>query len=436
MATRMKMLLMAGLLAPAGWVWAQNGAIDARTFDQLTKAQELAAEDRHEDALYVLDRLKERGRLNSYATAQLWNFYAFIHASREQYQKAIDAYFMVMEQEDAPNGLILTAKYTIAQLYFQMEQYGDCIRFMNDWLASADKPTATAHIMLAQAYYQTHEYDRASENVDAAIALERASGNRIQEGWLRLKAVLSYTKGDYAGTAQTYEELISLYPNSTYLRQLAGMYSETGESDERLAVFDALFEYGALKTESDLLNLAYMWQGERVPYKAGRIIEQGMDSGKISESPKNIEALANAWAQANEYEKAIPTLTKAAQISGDGLYFARLAGVHFNAGEYAAAAQAAIKADQQGGLKNPAGNLMLLGMAYFNDRNYENALQAFRRAKQSRETFASASKWESYTLKEISRIRELARSQQELEQRTREAIESRENNLDAINFGG
>ncbi|RZO83427.1 MAG: hypothetical protein EVA65_14715 [Oceanococcus sp.] len=435
MAKRLKMLMLAALLAPAGALWAQNGAIDARTFDQLTKAQELAAEDRHDDALYILDRLKERGRLNSYATAQLWNFYAFIYASRDEYQQAIDAYFKVMEQEDASNGLVLTAKYTIAQLYFQMEQYGDCIRFMNEWLETADKPTPTAHIMLAQAYYQTHEYDRAMTHVDDALALERAAGNRVQEGWLRLKAVLSYTKGDYASTAQTYEELISLYPNSTYLRQLAGMYSETGQGGERLAVFDALYEHGALKTESDLLNLAYMWQGEQVPYKAGRIIEQGMAKGAIEESPKNVESLANAWAQANEYEKAIPTLSKAAQISGDGLYYARLAGVHFNAGDYAAAAEAAIQADQQGGLKNPAGNLMLLGMAYFNDRKYEPALQAFRRAKQSRDTFASANKWESYTLKEIERIRELSRSQDELEQRTREAIESRENNLNAIGIG-
>ena len=213
------------------------------------------------------------------------------------------------------------------------------------------------------------------------------------------------------------------------------MYSETGQGGERLAVFDALHEHGALKTESHRLNLAYMWQGEQVPYKAGRIIEQGMAKGAIEESPKNVESLANAWAQANEYEKAIPTLSKAAQISGDGLYYARLAGVHFNAGDYAAAAEAAIQADQQGGLKNPAGNLMLLGMAYFNDRKYEPALQAFRRAKQSRDTFASANKWESYTLKEIERIRELSRSQDELEQRTREAIESRENNLNAIGIG-
>lgn len=37
---------------------------------------------------------------------------------------------------------------------------------------------------------------------------------------------------------------------------------------------------------------------------------------------------------------------------------------------------------------------MLLGIAHFNSKRYENALQAFRRAKSDKATFASAAKWE------------------------------------------
>ncbi len=438
-STRLRKQALAGALVALCGIGtgasAQSGALDARTFDQLTKAQRYATEGRHDDAMYVLNRLRERGELNSYGRSQLFNFYAFIHASQDQFQEAIDNYYRVLDEEDAPAGLILTAKYTIAQLYFQLENYDECIRFMEEWLAGNAKPTPTAHIMLAQAYFQKKELDKALVNVDRAIALEQEQGKTIQESWLRLKAVLHYTAKDFAATAAVYEQLVASYPKQTYLKQLAGMYSELGRDDERLAVFDAVYESGGLATENDVLNLAYMWQGSAVPYKAGRIIEEGIKSGTIEESQKNVESLANAWAQANEYEKAVPTLQRAAELSGQGIFHARLAGVHFNAGKYRLAAASAAEADRRGGLKNPAGNLMLQGMAYFNVRDYEAALQSFRRAKESPGTFATARKWESYTLGEIDRIRSIAEARKELQQRTREALEAQENNERALGVG-
>lgn len=419
----------------AGAAYAQTGALDERTFDQLMKAQRYATEGRHDDSIYVLDRLERRGGLNSYGRSQLFNFYAFIYASQDKYQDAIDAYFKVLDEEDAPDGLILTAKYTIAQLYFQLENYDKCISFMEEWLAGAAKPTPTAYIMLAQAYFQKKELDKALKNVNQAIEMEIADGKKIQESWLRLKGVLYYTKKDYAETAKVFEKLVSDYPKHTYMKQLAGMYSELGRDDERLAVFDAVYENGGLNKENDVLNLAYMWLGSEVPYKAGRIIEEGIANGTIEESQKNAESLANAWAQANEYEKAVPALTRAAELSGDGVFHARLAGVHFNAGKYQKAADEAAIADRLGGLKNTAGNLMLQGMAYFNIRDYEDALQSFRRAKESEATFESARKWESYTLKEIARIRSIAEARDELQKRTREAIEAKENNEQVLGLG-
>lgn len=428
--------LLLALAAPFGAALAQSGAIDARTFDQLSKAQTLASEERHEDALRILDRLKARGGLNSYASAQLWNVYAFIHANREQYNEAIAAYDRVLAEPEAPEGLILTAKYTTAQLYFQMERYDDCIRYMKEWLNSTDTPTATAHIMLAQAYYQKSDHATALGHVNNAIGIEQFSGKTVQESWLRLKAALQFTLNDYPGTAQTYETLLALYPRISYLRQLAGVYSELEQPSRRLALFDAVYEYGALDKEADLLNLVYMWLGESVPFKAGRVLETALDAGRVEASQKNIETLANAWAQANEYDKAIPALRRAADMADDGIFHARLAGVHFNAGDYEAAARAAAEADRRGGLKNAAGNLVLLGMAHFNARDYENALQAFRRAKQDRASFTAADKWESYTLAEVERLRAMARGRQELERRTRDALDASENNIEALSISG
>lgn len=409
-----------------------TGAIDAKTFEILTKAQELTENNQHDEALRTLDSIKNSDRLNSYARSQMWNFYAFIYASQEKYKSAIDAYKKIVAEPDAPDGLKLTAKYTMAQLYFQIEDYQSVISFMEEWLREIPKPTATAHIMLAQAYYQSKSFTSALKNLDKAIAIEAKEGIKVKENWLRLKAAIYFEQKDTKNTLKTYEELLRHYPKLIYLRQIAGLHGELGNDRKRLTTYDAIYLNGALKNESEVLNLAYMYLGQEIPYKAGKIIETEMKKGLIKENPKNVETLANAWAQANEHKKAIPTLEKAAELSDKGLLYARLAGVHFDAGNFAEAAESARQADQKGGLKRKDNNQMLMGMALFNIKNYEGALQAFRQAKQSKKSFSDARKWEQYTLSELERLRLLEESKFRLAEKTEETLAADENNAEMI----
>lgn len=409
-----------------------TGAIDAKTFEVLTKAQELAEADRYAEAIQTLNTIKHSDKLNSYARSQMWNFYAFIYASQEKYREAIGAYKKILAEVDAPDGLILTAKYTMAQLYFQLEDYQSVINFMEAWIREISKPTATAHIMLAQAYYQTKIYDPALNNLLKAIDIEKAQGKKVKENWLRMKAAIYFEKDDTKNTLKTYEELLHHYPSITYLRQIAGLHGELGNERKRLTTYDAIYLQGALKKESEVLNLAYMYLGQEIPYKAGKIIEAGMKQNLIKESPKNVETLANAWAQANEHIKAIPALRKAASLSDKGGLYARLAGVYFDAGDFKEAAEAAKKANEKGRLKRKDNNLMLMGMALFNIKDFEGALQGFRQAKKSKKSFSDARKWERYTLSELERLRALEESKFILAKKTKETLESDESNVDAI----
>jgi len=393
-----------------------TGAIDAATFEKLMAAQEMTEAGNFGGAIQQINALKANSaNMNGYALSQMYNFESFIHASQENYRAAIGAYENLLRIPEAPQGLQLNAKYAIAQMYFQIEDYASTVRYMQDWLRSAEKPTSTAHIMLAQAYYAQQSYDNALTNVDAAIRIEEASGKKIRENWLRLKAALYYEKKDMRRTADAYELLVKFYPKDSYVLQLAGIYGELQENQRRLALYDALYENGNLAKESELMNLAFMFLGADVPYKAGRIIEEGMNRGVISKSAKNIETLANIWAQANEHKKAIPSLEQAAKMSDKGVLYARLAGVHFDAGNYRDAASAAGRAANKGGLKRPGGNYILKGMAEFNSAadakdedtqiaRFNEALGSFRRAKDFRPNYSDASKWEKYTTSEIQLI--------------------------------
>ena len=409
-----------------------TGAIDAKTFEILTEAQAETEAGNYQRAIDLLETIKNSDKLNSYARSQMWNFYAFIYASQDKYRQAIGAYKKILAEADAPDGLKLTAKYTMAQMYFQLEDYPSVIAFMEAWLKEVPKPTATAHIMLAQAHYQLRNWQPALANLDRAIALEQAQGKPIKENWLRMKAAIYFEKNDTKNTLKTYRQLFHLYPRRNYLRQIAGLHGELGQDRKRLTTYDALYLDGALDRETDVLNLAYMYLGQEIPYKAGRIIETAMERKLIKQSPKQVETLANAWAQANEHKKAIPALERAAGLSEKGLLYARLAGVHFDAGNFAKAAAAAKKANQKGGLKRKDNNAMLMGMALFNIKKYENALQAFRLAKKSKRTFRDARKWEQYTLSELERLRALEESKFRLAEKTQETLQADENNVEAI----
>ena len=409
-----------------------TGAIDAATFEILTEAQTFTENNQYEAALSTLDSIKNSDKLNGYARSQMWNFYAYIYASQEKYNQAIAAYNNILAEPEAPDGLKLTAKYTLAQLYFQVEDYQSVISFMEAWLGEIPKPTATAHIMLAHAYYQLKSYDPALKNLLQAIRIEQSEGKKTPENWLRMQAAIYYEKHDLSNTLETYETLLRHYPKLSYLRQIAGLHGELGNDRKRLTTYDACYLAGCLNSESELLNLAYMYLGQEAPYKAGKIIEAGMQDGVIKKSPKNVETLANAWTQANEHKKAIPTLKTAAKLSDQGLLYARLAGVHFDAGNFAEAATAARLANEKGGLRRKENNHMLMGMALFNIKDFEAALQAFRQAKLTKRSFTDARKWEQYTLAEIKRLKALEAGKFELAEKTKQTLESDENNLEAI----
>ena len=400
---------MGGLGFNAGAAFADSatGAIDARVFKVLAAAQRLAQASRFDEAIQRLDAAGDNRALqkSGYARGQLWNLYAYIYARQEQYRKAIAAYEKVIAEADAPQGLKLQAGYSLAQLYLQLEDYPAAIEFMREWLATVERPTATAYIVLAQAYYHTEAREQALAALEMAMQTRRESGGEIAENWLRLKATLHYEQNDPESALATYRQLFERYPRLEDLKQIAALHGALGQDRQRLAAYDAAHVQGGLTSEVEVLNLAYMYLGISAPYKAGRIIEQGIADGVIERTRENAETLANIWAQASEHKKAVPALRQAAEASDNGALHARLAGVYFDAGDYQNAAIAARAAAAKGGLKQPGGNQVLLGMALFNTRQYEDAIQAFRRAKKSKRYLEDAAAWERYILRELERRR-------------------------------
>jgi len=381
-------------------------ALRANVYEKLAKAQEAAEAKDLNTAASILDDMIETGgksALNSYELANVYNLYAFIYYSREDYAKALKAYEEVVAQPDIPLAMEINTKYTIAQLYFVQEEWQKGINALLDWFAVTDKPNANAYVLLAQGYYQTKEYDKALQNVEKAIGMYTADGKVPKEQWYNLARFLYFEKNDVNKTVATLEELLKYYPKKEYWVQISHMYGEQKKENLQLAAMDTAYVQNMLDKGPEQVTMAYLYLNGEVPYKAAKVMEKGLKNGSIQATSKNYEIEASAWRQAQELDKAIPAMEEAAAKSDDGELYARLGNIYLDSDRYKEAIVAINKGLSRGGVKRPDTARLVLGMAYFNNKQYDKARESFKSAGRDERSAKYAEQWLKYLDSELDR---------------------------------
>ncbi|MEE4144666.1 MAG: tetratricopeptide repeat protein [Halieaceae bacterium] len=381
-------------------------ALRNNIYEKLAAAQEAAEAKDLNTAAGILDEMIASGgknALNSYELANVYNLYAFIHYSREDYAKALKAYENVVAQPDIPIAMEVNTKYTIAQLYFVQEQWQKGINALLDWFAITDSPNANAYVLLSQGYYQTKDYDKALLNVEKAINMYTADDKLPKEQWYNLARFLYFEKNDVKNTVATLEKLLTHYPKKEYWVQLSHMYGEQKKEGLQLAAMDTAYVQNMLDKGTEQVTMAYLYLNAEVPYRAGKVMEKGLKDGSIQDTSKNYEIAASAWRQAQELDKAIPAMEEAAAKSDDGELYARLGNIYLDSDRNKEAIVAINKGLSRGGVKRPDTARLVLGMAYFNTKQYDKAREAFQAAGRDERSAKYAEQWIKYLDSELDR---------------------------------
>jgi tetratricopeptide (TPR) repeat protein len=339
----------------------------------------------------------------------MWNFYSFVYYSQENYRKVLQAYSQVLAQApDIPLQMEYQTKYQMGQLYFVIEDYPKATSTLEEWftLDPLAKDNINARVLLAQGYYQTKQYDRALSEIEEAMRLTQAKGKEAKENWYLLMRVLYYDKGDMKKVAWVLEELTRRWPKKDYLVQLSAIYSELNNEQRQLSALEAAYVSDMLIRQQDLLNMAYLFLGADVPYKAAKVISKGIKDKNIEASAKHYKLLGTAYRAAQEVDKAIPAMEQAAKLSPKGENWARLASVYLDDDQYAKAANAARLALKKGGVKRADNTQIILGMALFNQGKLAESRKVFsaitdKRSKNMR------TQWLKYLDTEIARKQSL-----------------------------
>ena len=121
-------------------------ALRNKVYEQLSEAQVFVEAKQYTEAIEVLKDMEEQSgkrALNSYELANLYNLFAFVYYSQEDYDGALRAYSNVVKQPDIPIAMEINTRYTIAQLYFVKEEWENGVNALLDWFKVAPDASAT-----------------------------------------------------------------------------------------------------------------------------------------------------------------------------------------------------------------------------------------------------------------------------------------------------
>lgn len=405
--TSLAVLLSLGMavtaVAQEGRETKQTVAMSQAVYEKLTEIQTLVEAKSYAQAQTLTNELLQKTNLSPYESAQIWNLTAYSKYLQERYEEAIQAYRRVLQQEGLPEALRQSTLKTTAQLQFTIEDYEAALRTINELMAELAEPAADVFMLQGQAYFQMGNYDAALGPIKKAVDMDRAQGNVPKENWLLLLRVIYYEKQDFKNMIAVLEELIQYYPKDTYLLTLAGAHSELGDTLKQLVIVETLYERGILNTPSHITNLANLYLLHETPYKAATLLDKEIESGRVEANERNLRLLSQAWYTAREDEKSIPPLARAAELSEDGELYVRLAQSYINLENWTDAEAALRKGLQLGGLSRQDTANIMLGMAYFNQKKFTSARNAFEAALPDSRSRRAAEQWIDYVDSEIRR---------------------------------
>lgn len=376
------------LVTWAGFASAQT--LSESTYRRLTKIHELIGEEDYGEALEKLGKLLPTTKYSPYETAMVLQTYGFVWAQKGDYRKAADYFRRAIDLGSLPEQQVESMKYNLGQFQVAVEEYREGAKTLEDYFATAKNPIPPdARVLLATAYAQLKEYRKALPQLTRAINEHKDP----KEMWFQLKLAMHYETNNYRACATTLLDMISRFPlKEQYWKQLSGMFMEIKKDKEALAILGLADRNGYLDDEKEVKNLGNMYLYLDIPYKAAKIVSDGLRNGVIKPDVDNYELLSNAWVGARETDKAIAALAKAAEMTDDGELVLRLAYLYVEREEWGKVIPTLDRARKLG-VDKPGEAAMLQGISAAELGRFDEAVKSFKAAAKFEDTKEDALGW-------------------------------------------
>ncbi len=367
-------------------------SITTKTFNKLTEAQEMMAQDNIEAAIEELELLLGEVQDQSLDRALTLQMLGYAEMSAERFEVAIGHLRSSLALNKLPESVKYNVGYMVAQLYAALEQYDEALDFAADWFASLESPKPSQMMFMANIYAQTKRFRDAIPYAENAIE----ASDQPSESWYQLITSANFEIEDFPQAGKWLRKLVERWPEKGgYWEQLASIYVMMENEAMALSTLRLAWSEGVLEREASIKSMVQLAAARGIPDHAARMIESGFKQGLLPQDETFVRLLGNALVSAKENKLAIEAFKRLSEIEKNGDPLVRVANLYIEMGQWQQAEQALEKAIELG-LDDAGSAYLLLGIVLAEQDNYKESFIALRRARSFEKTQRQAAKWLSY----------------------------------------
>jgi Tfp pilus assembly protein PilF len=262
----------------------------------------------------------------------------------------------------------------------EMMDYAGAIELLDGFIENHPEPVPEAFYLLGLAHYQLGNYGEARLPAERAATLAADA----PVSWLELAAdVLKRTDNQRAAIPWLHKLIEKAPGNKTYWLELSLAYEKVGEMDLSLATMRLAQSVEVLTDDAELRRLSDLLINRGLPQQSAEVLEQALAQQTVRADEAAYTKLGTAWFTAGEPDKAVAPLENAARIASTGDAYVRLAVVHVAREDWPAAVAALHAGMGRGSLTDPAQANLLMGVAMYRQKQFDDARTWFEQALES-----------------------------------------------------
>ncbi len=380
-------LVLGSMLAVAGWLGVAGSMlmvpataeaqqkVSAKVGVPLKAAQDAIAKKRWDQALARIKEADVAPGKTSFDQYKINEMLWYVYLQQGRNAEAARVLEGQIGSGQMPASERVQRTKTLSQLYARAGNYGKAAQTAQQYLKSVPGDR-DIQLLVANAFYQQKDYK------GAIAAAERVmkGGGTPSEDLLQLVLRSNYELNDSAGTARALEQLLRYYPSAdTWERVLDGYLKQTKHDHELMALYRLAEDVGALKEADQYIDMTQALVIGGFGQEAERVMKKGIDAGvfegdALTRAKRTLDA---AKRKGDQERLALPKAASQLAAAKTGDQIAKVGELYFSAGDYTRAASTLQKAVAKGGLSDPDGTQMALGIALKRKGDKAAAIKAF-----------------------------------------------------------
>lgn len=387
-STKLAAALTVALLASSNVTWAPQVQAQEQEQKITTKdvakamqaAQEAVNKKQWDQALSSLKQAQAVEKKTAFESFKIDEFMGFVLIQQKNYAAAAPVFERVVNSGMLPADQLDARLKAVAQLYFQLQQYGKAVDYAKRWLKNHPGDQEMT-VLVGQGQYLQNDFKGAIASMDQVVAQSEKAGQAPKENWLQILLSSHYKLENDQGVTDTLYRVVEHYPKQENWEKLLDAVRRKDHPDRaKLNVYRLMADVGALKQPNQIVDAAEISLDVGLPGEALRFLEQGFASKALEggDKARNERLLANAKKQVQADKAQLAQFAKEAQTAQTGQGLVALGQAYLSYAQFGEAVSALQNGIKKGGVSDQDEAQINLGIALLKNNQAAEARSAFK----------------------------------------------------------